>query len=769
MKKKIFNFAFCVITNSVNEADASEPSEMLIYDDIGKDIWSGTGISAQDFATALNDLPTDRDVNILVNSAGGDVWEGMTMRNSLLLWKNKTGRKVNVIFTGIAASTASWAFSTVADKVSAFTNSQVFVHEAMAFGGGYASDLRKQADRLDTTTNQIAEMYATYSGKSIKSFKDLMANESLMTAKEACDCGLVDEVISDKQAVRNFTSLEINGMKNRLTAFKNSVAQNDGEQQKNKTMKKMIIAQLNKLGIKDWEGVAITEATSDEHLEAALTSALNKQNPAAPAKIDNTGDMEARLTKLQKQLDDQAIINKSLTDLNKIEQTNRVKLAIDNLIVDDKITLAEKDEALALAMGADGERYLKSLQNRQAVKPGAHPVTTLTELVGSSFNEVQKFVLDNTSNFMKNFLGAGKAENEIIPSTLKEISNRGIAAAAAIKKHKNMLIQMFNANTIDAGLQRQIILQDMLEEFAVVLLPLSNFSAVFNNVPLEGTDEVDVPFYPLATDAGNSWDPAVGYAAGSMGGTVTNTRPVLIGGTGVASGVNAPAGTCRDRKWVGAQFSSAELARQPYLNTSKLMSQKANRLAVLIFQDFVSRVICAKNYGATVKAVPAAQFSSDDIADLWETATGANWPTTARALTLTHKYNTPLIKDPTYKYVLNAGNDDALRRAAIRNTYGFDDVRIVPNLDTYSPANEGLVGWINWMYAALFAMSPIMPDAAVRALLVRYDVVVNAQTSVAFEYRSFGDATLDTRKEVIEASYGGNLGVASALKRVTSL
>lgn len=79
----------------------------------------------------------------------------------------------------------------------------------------------------------------------------------------------------------------------------------------------------------------------------------------------------------------------------------------------------------------------------------------------------------------------------------------------------------------------------MVEEFAIVLAPLQNFSTVFSNVPLEGTDTVEVPFHPLATDAGNSWDPTVGY--GTMGNTTTKVRPVVVAGAGgVGARASAP-------------------------------------------------------------------------------------------------------------------------------------------------------------------------------------------------------------------------------------
>lgn len=761
MKKKLLNYEWGTIAVQWNEQEAAANSEVMIYDTIGRDSWSSGGIKSSEFESALNELPAGRDCDILVNSKGGDVHEGMAMMNAILRWKNRTGRKVNTIYTGIAASTSSWAFACASDNVQAYRGSQVFVHDAIAFGYGNADDMREIAGTLDTTSDQIASFYAEMTGKSKKAMRDMMRDSRLMTAEEAEEEGFVDSIANSK-ATRNFTTREIVNMSNYLVGIQNSVAKRGGDINNNKgTMKKRIIAVLNSHGLTEWEGHPISEETTEAHLEAALTHVLNEQKAKAVAAPATPPADDSKIVDLQKQ------INRLETLANTANEL-RITNEIDTLIKEDKLTEKEKPKALARAL-KDPE-YINEIKDRLVIQPGGSPVSaSRVELVGNSFAEVQNFLLDRGPKFMRNFIGPRSGDHGDGPlgrKVCEDIRDNAIIVSNTIKKHKAMLVEMYNANTIDAGLQRQIILSEMLEEFAIVLLPFANFSTVFNSVPLEGTDEVDVPFYPLATDNGTSWDPTTGYA--TMGSTATNTRPVVVGGSGTTSGSSAPANTAKDRKWIGAQFSSYELARQPYLNVQKLMVQKANRLAVLIFQDVVSRVITAGNFGASVKAIAAPQFSADDIADLWENATGRNWPARGRSLTLTHQYKTPLLKDNTFKSYLAYGATDPLRKAMIQEAYGFEDIPIVPNLDTYSPSGEFLRGWIAWQYAVLMATSPIMPTAEVRALMTRYDVAVHPSVGIAFEYRRFGDTTLDVTKEVVECSYGAAKGVASALARITS-
>ena len=190
--KKLFNFLWGSI-EVINSADG--PTQMAIYDMIGKDDFSGGGITDVDFSNALIAANNMQDLHIHVNSKGGDVHHGMSMRNGLKSWKQKTGRKVTTIIDGIAASTASWAFPTASDEVKAYKGSQVFVHEAMALAAGSAENFRDTADILDKTSMQIADMYAEKSGKPASFWRNKMKSGSLMTGDEAKGEGLVDSII----------------------------------------------------------------------------------------------------------------------------------------------------------------------------------------------------------------------------------------------------------------------------------------------------------------------------------------------------------------------------------------------------------------------------------------------------------------------------------------------------------------------------------------------------------------------------------------------
>jgi len=396
---------------------------------------------------------------------------------------------------------------------------------------------------------------------------------------------------------------------------------------------------------------------------------------------------------------------------------------------------------------------------------------------GEALNDIGNFVLNMTDKFQNKFIGQNAPnytnQDQYGRARIRsEMFSNAKKAAAAVSKTINpknhaKIVAAWNTNNIDAGLQRQVIFTDFIEEYAVTLLPFETFTKKYENVPLEGTDEVDVPFYPLSTAAAQSWDPATGYA--TIGDTTLNTRAVKVGASATAdSGANAAAGTAKDRKYIGLSFTSSELRRQPYENWEQHAKLQGNALAVAIVKDVISRVVTAGNFGVSVKSVSAPLFSANDVADLTEIANGLNWPTFGRWWVADHTFLTPLLKDPTFKQYLSYGSTDPIRMAQIKSAYGFENILIIPNLKTYSPAGENLMGWINHNSAVILATAPIMPSEEVLNLLSRYDLIVHPQINLALEHRRQGNTTLDKSIWTVECSYGAAKLRASSLQRQTS-
>jgi ATP-dependent Clp endopeptidase proteolytic subunit ClpP len=170
----------------VEAKKGSDITKVYIYDEIG--FW---GTNAKDFAAALDEIDT-KQIHLHVNSPGGSVFDGIAIYNAI---KNHDS-KVTAIVDGMAASAASFLIQG-ADVRQISRNAQVMIHDAKAFAGGNAAQMRQAAELLDKISNEIADIYATNAGgdHTATDFRDIMkSGDTWYNGNEALDMGLVDEV-----------------------------------------------------------------------------------------------------------------------------------------------------------------------------------------------------------------------------------------------------------------------------------------------------------------------------------------------------------------------------------------------------------------------------------------------------------------------------------------------------------------------------------------------------------------------------------------------
>jgi hypothetical protein len=375
------------------------------------------------------------------------------------------------------------------------------------------------------------------------------------------------------------------------------------------------------------------------------------------------------------------------------------------------------------------------------------------DVVNADIKDISKgFQLHNESTkaFQRGLIDGEQA--------MKTIRNDAVAKAHFFKKFKNRFLEVMNANTIDAGLQRQVILQDVvIRDFARRVISLNMFSTVFRDVPLQGLDTVEVPYYDLDTSASTPFVSGTGYT--TVGNTTSSKREIQIGeGTGGTGIVGA--GHCR--LYQALAFSSQEIARQPYLKVAELAGLKAEKLAFDIWQDILS-VITVANFGAAAITKAAAQFDSDQIALLKLAC--KKWPEGGRGLVLDSAYDANLLQDPSFKFALNAASDLAIKEGRLfPRVMGFDYTEN-PNI----PANGiNLVGFAVWKYAILVAFAPVPPVEEVRRAGTVWEMITDPATGITMEYRQFGTNTTDVATNVIESSYGYAAGLKTALKMIVS-
>lgn len=171
---------------------SAKRAELLIYGDIGPSFW-GDGVSAADFVKMLDEVGAVDELDVRLNSYGGDVYDGLTIYKRLQEHKATVTMHVD----GIAASIAS-VIAMAGDKIIVAEAGRFMIHDALTIVVGNAADMRETADVLDQTSEQIAGVYAARTGKTASEFREKMKAETWLSAKEAVVLGLADEIAPNK-------------------------------------------------------------------------------------------------------------------------------------------------------------------------------------------------------------------------------------------------------------------------------------------------------------------------------------------------------------------------------------------------------------------------------------------------------------------------------------------------------------------------------------------------------------------------------------------
>ena len=192
--------ALSALSEDDDESDASTTAVMRVYEDIGEDPLFGGGISVQNFVDELASFGEIRRLNIHINSLGGDVFAAHAIHNAI---RDCNAKKKIAYIDGIAASAAT-IVACGANEVVARENTNYMVHlPCMGIAMGSAATLRKAADTLDAVTEPVVKVYERQCGEkcSEKKIRELMEDETWMTAQQALDYGFVDAIRGKIRAI----------------------------------------------------------------------------------------------------------------------------------------------------------------------------------------------------------------------------------------------------------------------------------------------------------------------------------------------------------------------------------------------------------------------------------------------------------------------------------------------------------------------------------------------------------------------------------------
>ncbi|KAJ49164.1 ATP-dependent Clp protease protease subunit [Clostridium tetanomorphum] len=141
----------------------------------------------------LESVSPDKDINFYINSPGGSITAGMAIYDTMQYIKPD----ISTICIGLAASMGSFLLAAGAKgKRYALPNSEILIHQPSVYGGfkGQATDIKIHTEWLLNTKNKINKIYSEKTGQSIEKIEKDMERDFFMSAEEAKDYGIIDEI-----------------------------------------------------------------------------------------------------------------------------------------------------------------------------------------------------------------------------------------------------------------------------------------------------------------------------------------------------------------------------------------------------------------------------------------------------------------------------------------------------------------------------------------------------------------------------------------------
>ena len=159
------------LTGEINDAVADAVVAQLIY---------------------LESKDPNKDICIYINSPGGSVTAGMAIYDTM----NYIKCDVSTICIGLAASMGAFLLSSgTKGKRFALPNSEIMIHQPLGGAQGQASDIKIQADHIIKTKHRLNTILAENSGKPYEQVEKDTDRDNYLSAQDAKEYGLIDEVI----------------------------------------------------------------------------------------------------------------------------------------------------------------------------------------------------------------------------------------------------------------------------------------------------------------------------------------------------------------------------------------------------------------------------------------------------------------------------------------------------------------------------------------------------------------------------------------------
>ena len=135
----------------------------------------------------------EKDIHLYINSPGGSVTAGMALYDTMQYIKCD----VSTICIGMAASMGSFLLAGGAKgKRFALPNSEIMIHQPSGGARGQATEIKIVAEHILKTRHKLNQILSENTGQSLETIEIDTERDNFMSAQEAKEYGLVDEVIT---------------------------------------------------------------------------------------------------------------------------------------------------------------------------------------------------------------------------------------------------------------------------------------------------------------------------------------------------------------------------------------------------------------------------------------------------------------------------------------------------------------------------------------------------------------------------------------------
>ncbi|MBN4999917.1 ATP-dependent Clp protease proteolytic subunit [Stenotrophomonas maltophilia] len=140
----------------------------------------------------------EKPIHLYINSPGGVISSGLAMYDTM----QYISAPVHTLCMGTARSMGS--FLLMAGEPghrAALANASLHVHQPLGRVQGQASDIFIHAEEMQRTKQRITRLYAQHCGRSVEEVEQTLDRDRFMSAEQACEWGLIDQVLVRRDAL----------------------------------------------------------------------------------------------------------------------------------------------------------------------------------------------------------------------------------------------------------------------------------------------------------------------------------------------------------------------------------------------------------------------------------------------------------------------------------------------------------------------------------------------------------------------------------------